>query len=285
MSEPAVIIGSAQADEAAWHKLGRGTELGENSFIAWLRNQPIARFSLHQMGSVVAVSDFAIAAAQTATHGPILLQQIIALARKRGTMVTVEYPAEYSLLFLNAYFKQNTRTRMALSLADYQHPAVRLPDGINLRHPTPGDEAALIEHVYASYIGSADHDMVCSDVAQAAVVVHDTLANTYCEFDWDSSFLAVDEAGSMVGNALLGNISAVAPGTALLTNISILPGWQGKGLGRALMANTLNAAKAHGYHTARLLITIGNWPAHALYRSFGFIEQGPVRYEAAIKIL
>lgn len=284
MAEPSMIIGPARDDVTAWHKLGRGTEVGEDSYIAWMRHKPFARFSLHQMGSVVAMSDLVISEGQIGQHGEMLLEQIVAIARERGKVITTEYPAEYSSLFLNAYFKQNTRTRMALGLAEYQPQTVRLPAGLSLRHPAPDDEAAIIEHVFASYIGSADHDMVCSDRAQAAAVVHDTLTNAYCEFDWANSFLALDDAGKIVGNALIGDISNLAPATALLTNISILPTWQGKGLGRAMMATALNVAKAKGYRIARLLVTIGNWPAHTLYRSFGFIEQGPVRYEAALRL-
>ncbi len=76
--------------------------------------------------------------------------------------------------------------------------------------------------------------------------------------------------------------SAEADRLAWVLDISTAPEWRGIGLGRALFASGLAATKAKGYHRLGLMVTIGNYGAQTLYRSFGLQEYGPLMYEAIL---
>jgi ribosomal protein S18 acetylase RimI-like enzyme len=286
MSEQHLVLRVASPqDSAAWQKLGRKHAPQEGSYIAWLGDRPIARVTLRQHDNVIELRDFALASRQLAAHGAAALQQIITFCRERGNIITVEYPQRYCALFLAAYFKQNTRTHMIMALADYQPQPLRLPVGITLRHPDLSDEQAITAMAYRNYQGTLDGDMVSSSRAQTTAMVRPIFVNEYAQLDTDCSFIAEDAHGELVGSNLLGDESkSAAERLAWVLDISIAPEWRGKGLGRALFASGLDAAKAKGYHRLGLMVTIGNHRAQALYRTFGLKEYGPLMYEAILHL-
>jgi ribosomal protein S18 acetylase RimI-like enzyme len=55
--------------------------------------------------------------------------------------------------------------------------------------------------------------------------------------------------------------------------IAVVPGFQGRGFGRALMGAALRAAQEHGYHQVSLTVHPLN-PAIRLYESCGFVKRG-----------
>lgn len=61
---------------------------------------------------------------------------------------------------------------------------------------------------------------------------------------------------------------------ATLLNIAVLPDHQGRGIGGSLMRALLEQLRTEG--VARLLLEVrrGNHPAIALYRRFGFVDDG-----------
>ena len=286
LTESSLTIRPAtSADSAAWQELGDETVPQGGSYIVWLGDGAIARVTLHQFDNVLDLGEFAVAEEQRAEHGAAALQQIVALCRERGNLITVNYPPHYSDLFLNAYFKQNTRTRMIRALDDYQPLPVRLPAGVTLRYPTLSDETAITNMAYRNYQGTPDGEMVSSSRAQTDALMQPIFANEYATLDLDCSFIAEDAAGNLVGSSLLGDESkSEVDRLAWVLDISTAPEWRGKGLGRALFASGLAAAKAKGYHRLGLMVTIGNQGAQALYRSFGLREYGPLMYEAVLRL-
>lgn len=50
--------------------------------------------------------------------------------------------------------------------------------------------------------------------------------------------------------------------------------WRGRGVGSALMAAAIDWARAEGLHKLSLSVFAHNEPAIALYRKFGFVEEG-----------
>ncbi len=272
------------ATQADWDQLSPAPLPPEGGYLAWLRDTPMARFSFQMLADVVELGYFYIGKEFQEEYGAAVMQQIVALARERGRLITTEYPAIYSDLFIHAYFKQNTRTRMAMVLADRPPLFLRLPDGITLRPPTPADEVALAEMAYRNYAGTPDADMVSSSPQQAAAMMKAIFANDYATLDTACSFIAEDGSGVMVGSIMLGDESKSPLDTLVwVLDVSVAPQWRGKGLGRALFAAALTAAQPR-YQRIGLMVTIGNWAAQSLYRAFGFREYGPLMYEAILHL-
>jgi ribosomal protein S18 acetylase RimI-like enzyme len=262
------------------------TDVDESRFIAWLGDKPIARASFVQMENVVELRDFVVADGYVTEYGPTILRDIAEAARPRGNILTVDfYPPAYRGSFLGAGFKQNTRTRMIRSLADYAEQTVELPAGVTLRRPVFGDEAAMAEMAYQNYVGTPDEEMVSAGRAQGAAIIRAMFHNDYNLLNPAGSFLAVDNSGKLVGDVLLADAGQTpGEGLAWIMDISVAPAYRGKGLGKALMLSAMNAAHRQAYQRIGLLVTIGNARAQALYRSLGFEAYGELLYEAAMRL-
>jgi len=78
-------------------------------------------------------------------------------------------------------------------------------------------------------------------------------------------------------DGLMGSIALrpSVPGTAEVKRLYVRPAARGLGLGQALVAAALQAARAAGYASVRLDSARFMAAAHALYRQHGFIEAAP----------
>jgi RimJ/RimL family protein N-acetyltransferase len=56
--------------------------------------------------------------------------------------------------------------------------------------------------------------------------------------------------------------------------MAVLKEWRGRGVGSALLAAAIEWARAEGLHKLSLTVFPHNEPAIALYRKFGFVEEG-----------
>jgi RimJ/RimL family protein N-acetyltransferase len=56
--------------------------------------------------------------------------------------------------------------------------------------------------------------------------------------------------------------------------MQVLPEWRGRGVGSALVAGAIEWARERGLHKLSLSVFVHNAAAIALYRKFGFIEEG-----------
>lgn len=261
-------------------------DIDESRFIVWLDDKAIARASFNQLENVVELRDLTIADGYIAEYGTDILRSIVGLARPRGNMLTIDfYPPAYSRSFLGAGFKQNTRTRMLKSLADYTPKTIKLPDGITLRRPVFSDEAAVAAMVYNNYKGTSDEEMVSSSRAQAAAIIRAMFHNDYNLLDPGGSYLATDHSGNLVGDVILGDASR-DPGDrqTWIMDISVAPAYRRKGLGKALILSAMNAAKGGDYPRIGLIVTVGNKSAQSLYGSLGFEAYGDTLYEASLKL-
>jgi RimJ/RimL family protein N-acetyltransferase len=66
----------------------------------------------------------------------------------------------------------------------------------------------------------------------------------------------------------------VAPFGVADFGMCVAPAWRGRGVGSALVAAALDAARAKGAHKVTLQVWPHNGPARRLYRRFGFVEEG-----------
>jgi len=82
------------------------------------------------------------------------------------------------------------------------------------------------------------------------------------------------------GDRILGCVAfrALDGGTAELKRLWVRPEARGSGAGRLLVARALDDARRAGYARVRLDTLPDQRAAHALYRSFGFVEIEPYRH-------
>jgi RimJ/RimL family protein N-acetyltransferase len=88
-------------------------------------------------------------------------------------------------------------------------------------------------------------------------------------FDLDGSFVAVAE-GEIVG---LLNVLTTGHGFGEL-GMLVARDWRGRGVGSALVEAAIAWAREHGLHKLSLSVFTHNDAAIALYRKFGFVEEG-----------
>ncbi len=83
-------------------------------------------------------------------------------------------------------------------------------------------------------------------------------------------FVVLDYEGTLVGYAC----TQVHGEQAQIVRLAILPSWQGKGLGRYLLADALDFASAHGARFVTLNTQWHNTTSQRLYKGFGFRAVG-----------
>ena len=80
----------------------------------------------------------------------------------------------------------------------------------------------------------------------------------------------VEQDGTLIGYLAI----TVKDEVAQIARLAVHPAWSGQGLGRRLLAEGLEAARALGCRRAILNTQAPNRRAQALYRSFGFRPSG-----------
>ncbi|MCG5468591.1 GNAT family N-acetyltransferase [Micromonospora sp. LAH09] len=92
--------------------------------------------------------------------------------------------------------------------------------------------------------------------------------------------IVAERAGALVGFSHLGPDDEDDPVTGLLNAIHLDPGEQGRGTGRALMVDALDAMRARGWRRAALWVLADNANARAFYERGGWTPTGDERDEA-----
>lgn len=130
------------------------------------------------------------------------------------------------------------------------------------------EAAQLILTSYQHHVDSRINDQYRT-LAGALRFMHNIAHYPGCgAFDPSASFLArANSHGELVGMILA---SRVKPQVAHITQVCVLPGRQGQGLGRALIGRCLERLLRRGLRSATLTVTAANAPANHLYRELGF---------------
>lgn len=93
--------------------------------------------------------------------------------------------------------------------------------------------------------------------------------------------VALDDTGAIVGELSLNGSTRRALRHGVELGMTVRADWRGQGVGSALLARAIAWARAGGVITRiELHVYARNAPAIALYRKFGFVEEG--RRRAAI---
>lgn len=154
-------------------------------------------------------------------------------------------------------------------------------DSIKIRPWHEDDYSVAVGAIFKSYRGEPDsriNSQYSSEegCAELLSILTDTL--------WCGQFLpeasrvaACDTTGSQVGVLIC---SRMSQDTAHLGQISVLPGYQGRGIGRRLIQSTKTELCMRGFAFASLAVTATNSRALSLYESCGFstVHSFPVYY-------
>jgi GNAT superfamily N-acetyltransferase len=91
----------------------------------------------------------------------------------------------------------------------------------------------------------------------------------------DASAVVADAAGTVAGAVIVTRIGPEPwgwPGGPWVADVLVVPDWQGRGAGRALMSHAITRCAASGEARIGLTVTHGN-PAERLYAALGFRRQ------------
>jgi ribosomal protein S18 acetylase RimI-like enzyme len=96
-------------------------------------------------------------------------------------------------------------------------------------------------------------------------------------------YVVAEVDGQIVGHALLDPLALAATRHVTHLTVAVHPGWQRRGLGRALLEHLLEwARRAPAVEKIELHVRSSNTGAQALYRSVGFTEMG--RWRRRVKL-
>ena len=96
-------------------------------------------------------------------------------------------------------------------------------------------------------------------------------------------YLVAEAGGQLVGHAMLDPLPLAAVRHVVHLTIAVHPGWQGRGVGRALLEALVSwAREAPAVGKIELHVRASNTKAQALYRTLGFEEVG--RWRRRIKV-
>jgi GNAT superfamily N-acetyltransferase len=148
----------------------------------------------------------------------------------------------------------------------YMHAVLRempCPSEAGLRIPTPADVGQLASLMLDAYIGTVDYEG--EDDQGALMQVHKTIAGESGSFSWTCS--RVIERRSILAAAVLITRWESRPFVAFTMT---RPEFKRLGLARVCMVNAMQALVAQGEHEVRLMVTLENTAAIALYQTLGF---------------
>ncbi len=96
-------------------------------------------------------------------------------------------------------------------------------------------------------------------------------------------YLVAERAGEIVGHGMLDPLPLAAVRHVVHLTLAVHPGWQGRGIGHALLERLIEWAKgAPAVEKIELNVRATNAAAHALYLKMGFTEIG--RWQRRVKI-
>jgi len=148
-------------------------------------------------------------------------------------------------------------------------PLHRLPPGIEIRPARPRDAASFVE---------ALREVAAERRYIATETVNRSLRETRKRFrrswtDHAASIVAVHE-GRVIGSLGIRREEFPVYRHVASLGMSVVNEWRGKGIGTALLAEALRWAWSVGVEKVSLTVYPHNAAAVALYRAFGFVEEG-----------
>ncbi len=212
-------------------------------------------------------------------HLPIsqkLLSEMLATLRATPKIERIEaqlmpFGATFDRDLIEHNFRLFTRQFMLLRLEEAQLSNVARTSGLRLE---PWNDryfescARLIRLAYANHVDSEINDQYRTEAGALRFLKNIIILPGCGQFRPEASFmLQAPGTDQLIGVVLTSSVSA---GVAHTTQICVLPGYQGQGLGRRLMETSIQALKSSRFHALSLTVTTVNSRAVRLYERMGF---------------
>ena len=205
-----------------------------------------------------------------------LLTEILAALRSTPRLERVEaqlmpFGTELEPAFLSKHFQLHPRQFMLLPLAEARLSGKPLSPGLRLEPWSDRSfesAARLIHLAYADHVDSEINDQYRSEAGGMKFLRNIVLLPGCGQFLPEASFLIRPATGDRpIGMVLT---STVAEGVGHTTQVCVMPGYQGHGIGRSLMESSIQVLRRRNYDYLSLTVTAVNRPAVELYEHLGF---------------
>ena len=173
--------------------------------------------------------------------------------------------------FLSQHFQLHARQFMLLPLDQANVTGKPLSAGLRIEPWTDRafDSAArLIQLAYANHVDSQINDQYRSESGSLRFLRNIVLLPGCGQFLPEASFLVRPATGDRLIGMIL--TSTVAEGVGHTTQVCVMPGYQGTGVGRHLMEHSIQALRRRNYESLSLTVTSVNKRAVELYERLGF---------------
>jgi ribosomal protein S18 acetylase RimI-like enzyme len=205
-----------------------------------------------------------------------LLTEMLGALRATPRLERIEaqlmpFGTELDPAFLSQHFRLHSRQFMLLPL-DKAKLAGKAPSpGLRIEPWTDRafeSAARVIQLAYANHVDGQINDQYCSEAGSLRFLRNIVLLPGCGQFLPDASFLVRPATGDRPIAMIL--TSTVAEGVGHTTQVCVMPGYQGSGIGRQLMEHSIQALRRKNYKSLSLTVTSINKRAVELYEHLGF---------------
>ena len=156
-----------------------------------------------------------------------------------------------------------------LEVSSPEEPEPRPPDGVVVRPARPGDAASYLK-MWAAVV--AEGRWVRTESVRFSVRGYRRLFRH--PVTGEHARLVAVAWGSVVGNMVIERLAHPVNRHVATLGMAVDAAWRGQGIGTALMSAALRWAWEEGVQKVSLEVYPSNPAAIALYRKFGFVEEG-----------
>jgi GNAT superfamily N-acetyltransferase len=133
---------------------------------------------------------------------------------------------------------------------------------VDLRSLTPDDRDALAQLMLDAYMGTIDYEG--ESIVEAREAIDDWLG--------DAPLLSHSFGATIDGRVASAALVMILDDAPFISIVMTAPEHKGTGLGRAVVAASLESLRTEHHSTVTLYITEGNAPSERLFASLGAVE-------------
>jgi ribosomal protein S18 acetylase RimI-like enzyme len=205
-----------------------------------------------------------------------LITEMLAALRATPRLQRIEaqlmpFGSDLDPVFLSQHFRLHTRQFMVLPVAKANLSGKPFSEGLRVEPWSDRafeSAARLIQLAYADHVDSEINDQYRSSAGAMKFLRNIVLLPGCGQFLPEASFLVRPPTASQPIAMVL--TSRVAQGVGHTTQICVMPGHQGHGVGRTLMEHSIQALRSQNYQSLSLTVTSVNKRAAELYEHLGF---------------
>jgi len=173
--------------------------------------------------------------------------------------------------FLSKYFRLYPRQFMLMPLGEAKLSGKPISNGLRMEQWSDRSlEAAarLIQLAYADHVDAEINDQYRSESGGMKFLRNIVLLPGCGQFLREASYLVRPAMSDRLAGMVL--TSTVASRVGHTTQVCVMPGYQGHGIGRMMMERSIEVLRRQGYESLSLTVTSANAKAIELYEHLGF---------------